>query len=1290
MAQIDLLAFEMPRRPVRFYSQTILPTGLPMNYTKNPNDAILGDSDGDDLVYNSPFGTFFQMDDGTYYYKKATPNVWEIVGSGTGGGTVSGATNGITLNSGIVRLGGTLTGSTVFIDDRSTKLGLQYAGDYSSSFDARSLIDKGYADAIVSGLKPKQAVLVATTTDIDLITGGLITIDGIPLSNGDRVLVKNQISGETNGVYIASASTWTRATDFDGSPFGEVVSGSYMWVLTGNTNANTSWVLATPDPVVIDVTPLQFVFFNHVMDVVSGIGIDVVMSGGTHIINLNANSQAVVNSAITGATNGLSVVGKNIILGGALTGDTYICTDSGSFNVSDSGTNFGLNIDMTGGGGVSLGKYDVASSYVNVQGSNVDICVADTIDDVFGELYVEAGSASITTGGATGNLQIGLRESDDDIIMCTKLGNGISICGGIIDSINLQSYGGGSLNLCAGSTTLAHGAVNIVLSGSSVDLTGAVKLHSTPASGLNTDEILVWNFTDKIIKSISGDIINNALTGATNGLTKSGRDVMLGGALSQNTNISGNTYGLSICSGILNIESGSTLNLKSDSTLNIDYNRGIGKVLTSDAYGNANWTCIPVLDVTNGLTNTNSIGVLGGELIQETQIDLNSNYFKITNQNPPFIIGSGFELQTVAMDEQPDGKIVVGGDFISYSGVTKNKIVRLNPDGSIDNTFNIGGTGFSTNYNVRAVVIQPDGKIVVGGGVVSGGMYYNGSVFYGIIRLNSDGSIDNSFSYTYGILNAVYRIIVQNDGKILLGGSFTGGIIRLNSDGTVDSSFVVGAGFTGGFVSVRVVWSMAEDTDGTIVIGGNFTYYKGISSNSLIRLNPDGSINQTFGTNFNENVVGITLDNGKIVAVGKFSGYSGQTHYRIIRLLANGNIDTTFDTGGGITGVLSGTLLPTIVKKLINGKYVVLGYFTSYDGNPTNAIVRINPDGSYDPTFDTTAGGFAGGTNNLHVSKNGKYYVVGNFTTYNGVTTNRIVRINYYGEIDNTSLDSEIIFNGKVIEYGDNYSSLYTDRSLVDKEYVDDVITSSITVNNGLTKLGNNIVLGGNLTGATTINLSDNGFRLQSDNTNIYGLADFGLNSTYSNSKFGICSRDAIGSQWGLSGNSSSISTYHCTNNSNGSCISVNNTGIEISNKVSSAVKSVNLGVSGLTYGANYHSNYSNRSLVDKEYVDTELCATSNVVNVCQIGSGYYVQRYDDLIAVSGLSTAVIYLDPSPVIGQRVSVVDICGNALADPIMINGYGKNINDGATSTINTDYGSVTFVFNGIFWSAIAFVN
>lgn len=84
MSQLDALAFEMPRRPVRFFSETILPNGEPMNYFKNPNDAVLGESAGDDLIYNSPIGTLFQMDDGTYYYKKAEPNDWYVLGAADG------------------------------------------------------------------------------------------------------------------------------------------------------------------------------------------------------------------------------------------------------------------------------------------------------------------------------------------------------------------------------------------------------------------------------------------------------------------------------------------------------------------------------------------------------------------------------------------------------------------------------------------------------------------------------------------------------------------------------------------------------------------------------------------------------------------------------------------------------------------------------------------------------------------------------------------------------------------------------------------------------------------------------------------------------------------------------------------------------------------------------------------------------------------------------------------------------------------------------------------------------
>ena len=77
-----------------------------------------------------------------------------------------------------------------------------------------------------------------------------------------------------------------------------------------------------------------------------------------------------------------------------------------------------------------------------------------------------------------------------------------------------------------------------------------------------------------------------------------------------------------------------------------------------------------------------------------------------------FDIGTGFDNTVRVIDIQPDGKILVGGDFTKYNGTSRNRIVRLNSNGSIDTSFNIG-TGF--NDDVWTIDIQPDGKILVGG-----------------------------------------------------------------------------------------------------------------------------------------------------------------------------------------------------------------------------------------------------------------------------------------------------------------------------------------------------------------------------------------------------------------------------------------------------------------------------------------------------------------------------------------------------------------------------------------------
>ena len=175
----------------------------------------------------------------------------------------------------------TLTGSTnaVITDLRAIARGLEYAGDYSTNFTVRSLVDKGYVDAVAAGLDLKESVVVATTsgeTDIDLTLGTFGgVIDGYTLQDGDRVLIKNQDSTkEDNGIYIWSAgsSTFARAIDFDNP---NVTSGAFSFVETGATNGGSGWVLVSQDPINIGTTELTFTQFSSTGSLTAGNGINI-------------------------------------------------------------------------------------------------------------------------------------------------------------------------------------------------------------------------------------------------------------------------------------------------------------------------------------------------------------------------------------------------------------------------------------------------------------------------------------------------------------------------------------------------------------------------------------------------------------------------------------------------------------------------------------------------------------------------------------------------------------------------------------------------------------------------------------------------------------------------------------------------------------------------------------------------------------------------------------------------------------------------------------------------------
>jgi uncharacterized delta-60 repeat protein len=140
-------------------------------------------------------------------------------------------------------------------------------------------------------------------------------------------------------------------------------------------------------------------------------------------------------------------------------------------------------------------------------------------------------------------------------------------------------------------------------------------------------------------------------------------------------------------------------------------------------------------------------------------------------------------------------------------------------------------------------------------------------------------------------LSTIYKVVIQSDGKIIIGGNFTKCVARLNNDGTIDSFFNVGSGFN------EVVNDIAIQSDGKIICVGSFTSYNGTTRNNIIRLNVDGSLDSSFnvGTGFNDSVNTIAIQSdGKIMCGGNFSSYNETSRNKIARLNSDGSLDANF------------------------------------------------------------------------------------------------------------------------------------------------------------------------------------------------------------------------------------------------------------------------------------------------------------------------------------------------------------------------------------------------------------
>jgi uncharacterized delta-60 repeat protein len=347
--------------------------------------------------------------------------------------------------------------------------------------------------------------------------------------------------------------------------------------------------------------------------------------------------------------------------------------------------------------------------------------------------------------------------------------------------------------------------------------------------------------------------------------------------------------------------------------------------------------------------------------------------------------GVGFQManpgKIEALIVQPNQKIIMAGKFDIINDVNRSKIARLNTDNTIDNSFqvNTGATGnrFSRIGEIYTLSAQPNDKIIVTGAF---DYIVNGAGKVNVVRLNSDGSIDPTFnvgvhiSDYYGVSGAgKNKTATQSDGKILIATSRISSTdstvipTRLNSDGSRDTTF----NFL--YNSAAYAYDVAVQPDQKILVSGiNLTNQVGF----ITRLNVNGGVDQSFRRNEESGKVIAhfnLLADGKILIIKGGFGYYSSSQVTVSRLNADGSPDATFAVGTGANGHINATAL------LPNGQLLIGGKFTTFDGQARQNLALINPNGSLAPTTYNVNQEVS----SLAVDGSGRILVGGSFTVIN-------------------------------------------------------------------------------------------------------------------------------------------------------------------------------------------------------------------------------------------------------------------------------------------------------------------
>ena len=360
-------------------------------------------------------------------------------------------------------------------------------------------------------------------------------------------------------------------------------------------------------------------------------------------------------------------------------------------------------------------------------------------------------------------------------------------------------------------------------------------------------------------------------------------------------------------------------------------------------------------------------------------IDNSSNYYGPVDQS--FFPSSN--NVTYGMVELPDGDILICGAFTSISGTNPQRLARLKVNGFPDMAFNANLSSGANNV-VYSVLYDPaaGGRILICGGFTT----VQGTARGYVADLTPEGVLQGSNIPTNGVTYAIAKH--PTTGMIFVGGMFT------TINGQTRNKFGQWRTNPGSTVSIdNTVKAISFDSAGNVLVGGQFGTVAGTARTCIARLNQDGG---ALLPGFAPTIVGshapggttivnaiVVQPDGKILISGSFDTVNGVIRFCVARLNPDGTLDDSFGSSGATNGSVDTMVL------LPDGKIMVGGTFTAIYGEARDRIARLNPDGSVDPDFQVTANSTVTA---LALSTNG-VLLGGLFSSLDGIGATRIGRL---------------------------------------------------------------------------------------------------------------------------------------------------------------------------------------------------------------------------------------------------------------------------------------------------------